>query len=51
MILEIAQLTIRPGQTGAFEQAFAQAQRIIASMQGYQSDGVLLINFGSNDDL
>lgn len=37
MILEIAPLTIRPGQTAAFEQAFAQAQRIIASMPGYLS--------------
>lgn len=35
MILEIAHLTIRPGQNSAFEQAFAQAQRIIASMPGY----------------
>jgi heme-degrading monooxygenase HmoA len=35
MILEIATLTIRPGQTPAFEQAFAQAQTIIASIPGY----------------
>lgn len=35
MILEIAQLQIKPGQTAAFEAAFAQAQRIIASMPGY----------------
>jgi heme-degrading monooxygenase HmoA len=37
MILEIAQLQIKPGQTAAFESAFAQAQRIIASMPGYIS--------------
>lgn len=36
MILEIAPLTIRSGQTEAFEQAFAQAQSIIASMPGYE---------------
>ncbi len=35
MILEIATLQIRPGQTAAFEAAFAQAQTIIASMPGY----------------
>lgn len=37
MILEIAQLQIKPGETAAFETAFAQAQRIIASMAGYIS--------------
>lgn len=37
MILEVAQLQIKPGQTAAFEAAFAQAQRIIASMGGYVS--------------
>jgi heme-degrading monooxygenase HmoA len=36
MILEIAQLQIRPGRTAQFEAAFAQAQTIIASMQGYR---------------
>ncbi|MDN3543149.1 antibiotic biosynthesis monooxygenase [Kinneretia asaccharophila] len=35
MILEIAQLQIRPGQGAEFEAAFLQAQRIIASMPGY----------------
>ena len=35
MILEIAQLQIRPGQTADFEAAFAQAQAIIARMKGY----------------
>lgn len=37
MILEIAHLHIRPGQNAAFEQAFALAQQIIASMPGYLS--------------
>lgn len=36
MVLEVATLQIKPGQTAAFEQAFAQAQKIIASMHGYQ---------------
>ena len=35
MILEIANLTIHTGQSPAFELAFAKAQRIIASMNGY----------------
>ncbi len=35
MILEVATLQIKSAQTAAFEQAFAQAQRIIASMPGY----------------
>lgn len=35
MILEIAQLQVRPGQGAAFEAAFAEAQAIIASMPGY----------------
>jgi heme-degrading monooxygenase HmoA len=35
MILEVAVLNVRPGQGGAFEAAFRQAQRIIASMPGY----------------
>lgn len=37
MILEMAQLQIKPGQTAEFEIAFAQAQGIIASMKGYLS--------------
>ncbi len=37
MILEVATLQIKPGQTAAFEAAFAQAQKIIASMSGYLS--------------
>lgn len=35
MILEIAILYIRPGQSAQLERAFAQAQSIIASMPGY----------------
>jgi heme-degrading monooxygenase HmoA len=35
MILEIAQLQVRPGQGAAFEAAFAEAQAIISSMPGY----------------
>lgn len=35
MILEIATLDIKPGQTAAFEVAFRQAQRIIAASSGY----------------
>ncbi|GGK89631.1 antibiotic biosynthesis monooxygenase family protein [Deinococcus radiotolerans] len=35
MILEIALLQIRPGQTGAFEVAFTQAQHLISGMRGY----------------
>ena len=37
MILEVAPLDVIPGQETAFEQAFAQAQRIIADMPGYLS--------------
>lgn len=37
MILEIAQLQIKPGETAAFEIAFAQAQKIISTMPGYIS--------------
>jgi len=37
MILEIAPLQIRAGQSTAFEAAFAQAQAIISSMPGYMS--------------
>jgi len=37
MILEVAPLQVRPGQSGAFEAAFRQAQAIISSMPGYIS--------------
>jgi heme-degrading monooxygenase HmoA len=37
MILEVAPLSIQPGQSASFEAAFRQAQTIIASMDGYIS--------------
>ncbi len=37
MILEVAHLATRTVQNSAFEQAFAQAQRIISSMPSYSS--------------
>ena len=37
MILEVAPLQVRPGQSAAFERAFGVAQAIIASMAGYRS--------------
>jgi heme-degrading monooxygenase HmoA len=37
VILEAAPLQVRPGHEPAFEAAFGQAQRIIASMPGYRS--------------
>jgi heme-degrading monooxygenase HmoA len=37
MILEVANLNIRPGANGAFETAFREASPIIASMPGYLS--------------
>jgi heme-degrading monooxygenase HmoA len=35
MILEVATLDVRPGQEDAFEESFAEASPIIASMHGY----------------
>jgi heme-degrading monooxygenase HmoA len=37
MILEAAPLQVRAGQSEAFEAAFREAQKIIASMPGYLS--------------
>lgn len=37
MVLEVAVLNIRPGYSTQFEEAFRQAQHIIASMSGYLS--------------
>jgi heme-degrading monooxygenase HmoA len=37
VILEVATLDVKPGQQAQFEQAFGQAQTIIASMPGYLS--------------
>lgn len=61
MILEIAHLTVRTGQNAAFEQAFAQAQTIIAAMPGYLAhelahcverpqDYVLLVRWATLED-
>jgi heme-degrading monooxygenase HmoA len=36
MILEVAVLDVKPGQTAAFKAAFAQAAPIIARMAGYR---------------
>ena len=36
MVLEVAILNVRPGQSAAFEAAFLQAQRIISASPGYQ---------------
>lgn len=41
MILEQAILNIKPGQSEAFERAFKEAQKIIASMKGYVRHDVL----------
>ena len=41
MILEVAMLNIRPGESADFERAFAEAQAIIASMPGYVSHQLL----------
>ncbi|MEX0738968.1 MAG: antibiotic biosynthesis monooxygenase [Pseudohongiella sp.] len=37
MILEVAILDVKPGQTDEFESAFKEAQMIIVGMSGYQS--------------
>lgn len=37
MILEVAMLTIRPGQSAAFERAMAAARPLIAATPGFQS--------------
>lgn len=37
MILEAAFLSIKPGESKAFEAAFREAQSIVASMPGYHS--------------
>jgi heme-degrading monooxygenase HmoA len=58
MILEIAMLHIRPGQTGEFERNFTLASRIISSIPGYVNHSlkrciedehkyVLLVNWDS----
>ncbi|MCA9919479.1 MAG: antibiotic biosynthesis monooxygenase [Anaerolineales bacterium] len=37
MILEVAILNVKAGETAAFEAAFAEAQKIISSIGGYVS--------------
>ena len=37
MILEVATLQVRPGQSAAFESAFAEARRYISAMPGFIS--------------
>lgn len=37
MILEVAILNVKAGETAAFEAAFSQAQKIISGMAGYTS--------------
>jgi heme-degrading monooxygenase HmoA len=37
MVLEVAILDVRPGETAEFEAAFAKASPIIAGMPGYRS--------------
>ncbi|MEX0739025.1 MAG: antibiotic biosynthesis monooxygenase [Pseudohongiella sp.] len=37
MVLEVAILDVKPGQTTEFESAFEEAQTIIVSMNGYLS--------------
>jgi len=36
MVLEVAILSVRAGQSGAFEAAFLEAQEILSSSPGYQ---------------
>jgi heme-degrading monooxygenase HmoA len=61
MILEVAILDVKLGQTQAFELAFAKAQSIISSMPGYVSHQlqhclekpnryVLLVNWNALED-
>lgn len=61
MILEVAILNVKPGQTLAFELAFEKAQRIISSVSGYVSHQlqrclenpnryVLLVNWNTLED-
>lgn len=36
MVLEVAILDVRPGESGAFETAFREAQQILSASTGYQ---------------
>ncbi len=48
MVLEVAVLDVKPGQSKDFEAAFHQAQTIISSMEGYIS-GLRLLAGGLAD--
>lgn len=48
MILELAMLNVRPGQTVEFERAFAQAAPIIAGMPGHLGHELQRCLEGSN---
>lgn len=61
MILEVAVLDVKPGQTAEFERTFEKAQLIISSMMGYISHQlqrcieqgnryILLVNWQSLED-
>ncbi len=61
MILEVAILNVKPGQEKEFEAAFAKAQTIISSRQGYvshqlqrcieqSSQYILLVNWQNLED-
>ncbi len=41
MVLEVAVLDVKPGQSAAFDAAFREAQAIIAAMPGYLSHELL----------
>ena len=41
MVLEVAHLDVRPGQSAAFEAAFAEARTILAAARGYQRHELL----------
>jgi len=41
VILEVAVLDVKPGQSAAFDAAFREAQTIIAAMPGYRSHELL----------
>ena len=36
MVLEVAILSVRPGESAAFESAFLEAQHLISASEGYQ---------------
>ena len=61
MVLEVAILDVKPGQSQEFEAAFGQAQTIISSMKGYVSHQlqkclekpnryILLVNWQTPED-